>query len=147
MFLKIFFQLTSKCMIPALKCEIIHNIFFCSACKLILDLIEFYKLFYVYLWFHLFYLFTYSFLKKIPMEQRVEKVGLGYDKPVPAELDESVKKKQDIWKKVQVRYNKLDWSMEWFSRLWSMLVVDMASMKVLNYFVSSLKTDVGWSNV
>lgn len=46
------------------------------------------------------------------MEQRVEKVGLGYDKPVPKELDESMKKKQDIWKKVQVRYNNLDWLME-----------------------------------
>ncbi|XKL59956.1 hypothetical protein PGB90_000972 [Kerria lacca] len=44
----------------------------------------------------------------ILVQQRAEKVGLGYDKPVEAELDESIKRKQEIWKKVADRYKNLE---------------------------------------
>ncbi|XP_065218896.1 uncharacterized protein LOC135844591 isoform X2 [Planococcus citri] len=43
----------------------------------------------------------------ILVQQRVEKVGLGYDQPVEPELSKADKKKQEMWKKTQIRYHNL----------------------------------------
>lgn len=48
-----------------------------------------------------------SFLLQILVEQRIEKVGLGYDGPINAELTKGDKKKQETWKKTQMRYQNL----------------------------------------